>query len=371
MRNNTIHTLLRELWTPDGTTRRALESSLGLSRPTLDKALSELMNRGLVAPAGTRSEGGGRPATVFRVNGDTCVVVGVDLELPQLSFVVSDLWGEPLHRLTLDVDDGQRDPLALLREVGETLTEWMDSLGVPWPRVGGLGVALPAFVTDGVATFAGATMPSWHRVAVQNALEREISTRVHVHHDTHLMAMAEAHALGWKEGALLYIALRPGLSGDVRFGASLLVDGRAYRGGHGHGGSLYRAFVTGEELKNRAHDKRFEMLVDRAVGVLVHAVTLLDPTLIVIHAELLGEDEEAFIAGCRRRLREALVGEFPDLHKVTRAVARGTTAACGAAVAVVQHLRDNPEELLAHEGGERGRSTSQAPRSTASKRKRR
>lgn len=371
MKENTTHRILRELWNHDGTTRRALELELGLSRPTLDKALAALVDRGLVTPVGTRSAGGGRPATVFRLNGDTCVVVGADLELPQLSFVVADLWGEPLHRMTADVKDGRRDPLALLRGVSETLTQWMDSLGVPWARVGGMGVALPAFVTDGVATFAGPTMPSWHRVAVQGALEREIPIRVHVHHDTHLMALAEAHALGWSKGALLYVALRPGLSGDVRFGASLLVDGRPYRGGHGHGGSLYKAFVAGEQLTSRDRDERLDLLVDQAVEFLVHAVTLLDPNRIVILAELLGADEEAFITGCRRQLREALVGEFPDLHKVTRAVARGTTAACGAAVAVVQHLRDNPEELFVKEGGDRGKISYGARRSTVTKRKRR
>lgn len=351
MRRDTTYRLLRELWNPDGATRRALEMSLGLSRPTLNKVLAELVERGIVAPAGTHSEGDGRPATVFRLNGDACAVVGVDLELPQLSFVASDLWGEPLHRLTLDVGDGHRDPLALLRGVGERLTEWVDSLGVPWPQVGGVGVALPAFVTDGVATFAGETMPPWRGVAAQNALEREIPVHVHVHHDTHLMALAEAHALGWNKKALLYVALRPGFSGDVRFGASLLVDGRPYRGGHGHGGSLYRAFVAGRELEGRDREERLALLVDRALGVLVHAVTLLDPSLIVVHAELLGEDEETFIARCRGRLREALAGEFPDMCKFTGAVARGAAAACGAAIAVVQHLRDNPEHLLRNEGG--------------------
>lgn len=352
MRDDTVFAVLRELWTPNGATRREIESSLNLSRPTVDKALAELIGRGLVAPVGTRAYRGGRPATVFRVNANVCSVVGVDLELPQLDCVLADLWGNPLHRLTLSVAVGSDDPIALLREVGETIAGWLESLAATCPRVGGVGVAVPAFVTDGVASFAGATMPTWRGVAIAGVLEREIPAPIHVHHDTHLMALAEARACHLDGEVLLYLALRPGLSGEVRFGASLLVGGRPYRGGHGHGGSLFRAFVGKEELDGRTPEDRVVLLVDRAVGFLVHAVTLLDPERIVIHGGLLGDEEEAFVAGCRRRLRETLGGEFPALQEVARAVERGPAAALGAVLSVVEHLRDNPQPLFAHQGGE-------------------
>lgn len=352
MRDDTVFAVLRKLWTPDGATRREIESSLNLSRPTVDKALAELMGRGLVAPVGTRAYRGGRPATVFRVSADVCSVVGVDLELPQLDCVLADLWGNPLHRLTLSVEAGSADPIALLREVGERIAGWLESLAATCPQVGGVGVAVPAFVTEGVASFAGATMPSWRGVAIAGILEREIPAPVHVHHDTHLMALAEARARQLDGEVLLYLALRPGLSGEVRFGASLLVGGRPYRGGHGHGGSLFRAFVGREELDGRTPEDRVVLLVDRAVGFLVHAVTLLDPERIAIHAALLGDEEEAFIAGCQRQLRAALAGGVPALPEVTRAVERGPAAALGAAMVVIQHLRDNPQPLFAHQGGE-------------------
>lgn len=369
MSANSTSRLLQALWDPDGATRRELESSLGLSRPTVDRALADLVSRGLVVPVGTRSLRGGRPATVYRLDGSVCSVVGVDLELPQLTFVLSDLWGNPQESLTLALDGGSEDPVPLLRQVGEELTEWLTSLSITWPRVGGVGVALPAFVTNGVASFAGETMPSWRGVTVREILEREIPARVHVHHDTHVMALAEAWGSGWTEGTLLYVALRPGLAGEVRFGASLLVDGRPYQGAHGHGGSLYRAYVAREEMEGCSAKERVDLLVERAVGFLVHAITLLDPERVVFHAELLGADAEAFLAGCRRRLRMELAGEFPDQHKVTLAVERGPAAARGAAIAVVGHLRDNPEALFTEQGGERGRRSSRAKRNTVTPRR--
>jgi len=363
-----VHSLLRAVWNPAGVTRRELESSLALSRPTVDKALAELQRLGLVRPDGTRALRGGRPATVFRLDGGIRSVIGVDLELPQLTFVLADLWGDPLHHLTLSVADAPADPIPLLCYVGEELTTWLDTLGVPWPHVAGVGIALPAFVNDGVASFMGATMPAWRGVAVQATLQREIPASVYVHHDTHLMALVEARALGWTDGVLLYVALRPGLNGDVRFGASLVLDGRAYRGAHGHGGSLYRAFVAGEEMNNLDGKDRVALLVERAIGPLVHAVPLFDPERVAIYAEMLGTEEGAFIAGCRRRLREALAGEFPNLHKVTRAEERGPTAARGAALAVVQHLRDSPETLLEEKGGDTGKSLRRSPGNTVKER---
>jgi hypothetical protein len=350
----TRYTVFRELWNPTGVTRKEIEASLGLSRPTVDKAIAELARRGFITPMGTRSVRGGRPATVFRLDGGIRSVVGIDLELPQLTFVLSDLWGDPLHQRTLSVADSLADPVPLLGHVVEELAGWLNTLGVPWRQVAGIGIALPAFVNDGVASFLGATVPSWRGVAVQNILESEIPAPVHVHHDTHLMALAEARALGWSGSVLLYVALRPGLNGEVRFGASLLVDGRAYRGAHGHGGSLYRAFVAKEEMEGCSAEERVDLLVDRALGFLVLAVTLGDPERVVFHAGMLGEDAEAFLAGCQRRLREMLAGEFPNQHKMTLAVEHGPSAALGAAIAVVQHLRDNPEALFAEEGGDTG-----------------
>lgn len=355
MRTNTVQEVLRAVWTSVGATRRELEAILSLSRPTVDKAIGELQRLGLVGPVGTRSLRAGRPATVFRLDGGVRVAVGVDLELPQLSFVLSDLWGEPLHQATRSVASGPDDPVPLLRYVTDELTEWLDALRVPWSRVAGVGVALPAFVSNGVANFAGEAMPAWRGVTAREALERDLPAPVHVHHDTHVMALAEARALGWTD--LLYFTLRPGIHGDVRFGASLVVDGHAYRGAHGHGGSLYRAFVPGEELSCLGAKKRVALLVERAVGPLVHAVTLFDPERVVIHAEMLGADEPLFIEGCRRRLREALAGEFPDTLKVAPAQERGPTAALGAAIAVVQDLYENPAVLLAS-GGETGKNAS-------------
>jgi hypothetical protein len=307
---------------------------------------------------------------VFRLNGGIRSVVGIDLELPQVTFVLSDLWGNPLHQQTLTVADSLADPVSVLGYLAEEISGWLATLGVPWRQIAGIGIALPAFVNDGVASFLGATMPSWRGVAVQNILESEIPAPVHVHHDTHLMALAEARALAWSGSVLLYVALRPGLNGEVRFGASLLVDGRAYRGAHGHGGSLYRAFVAKEEMEGCSVEERVGLLVDRALGFLVHAVTLGDPERVVFHAEMLGEDAWPFLAGCQRRLREELVGEFPNQRKVTLAVERGPAAALGAAIAVVQHLRDNPEPLFVEEGGDSGSNAHTAVSSRPAKKRR-
>jgi len=350
-----MHTVLQTLWDPAGATRRELEARLDLSWPTVDKAIGELRRLGLVGPVGTRSLRAGRPATVFRLDGGVRVAVGVDLELPQFSFVLSDLWEEPLHQATRSLASGPDDPVSLLRYVTDELTEWLDALRVPWSRVAAVGVALPAFVRNGVATFAGETMPSWRGVAARETLERDLPVPVHVHHDTHLMALAEARAAGWTDGVLLYFTLRPGLHGDVRFGASLVLDGWPYRGAHGHGGSLYRAFVSGEELSGLGAKKRVALLVERAVGPLAHAVTLFDPGRVAIHAEMLGAEAPLFIEGCRRRLREALAGEFPDTLKVAPAEERGPAAALGAAIAVVQDLYEDPALLLAS-GGETGKN---------------
>ncbi|MBC7093814.1 ROK family protein [Candidatus Bipolaricaulota bacterium] len=341
--------VLRAAWTPAGVTRRELEVNLSLSRPTVDKALAELRRLDLVHPWGTRAPWGGRPAVVFRVHGEARLALGVDVELPRLEFVLTDLWGTALHAKSLIVE-GLANPATVLRHVAEELRRWAKEVGLRWPKVAGIGLGLPAFLTDGTANFVGQTLPAWHRVPARQILEREFPIPVRIHHDMHLMALAEAHQGGWDDDVLLYFALRPGLHGDIRIGASVLVDGNVYLGAHGHGGALYRAFVEPGELAGLSPRKQIDLLVDRATNPLVHAVTLFDPGRVVIHAEMLGEQEPLFIEGCRRRVQKALEGEFPDAVEVAPARARGPTAALGAAITVVRDLYANPAPLLAQRG---------------------
>jgi len=346
MFNKSAAAVLQALWWSEGLTRRELTSMLGLSRPTVDKAIKELLALDLITPLGRRPSGGGRPALSFMLNATARLVLGVDLELPHLDVILADLRGLPVKTKRTKLTGDLSDPLATLSRLADLLRAWTEEAGHPWGQVAGVGVGVPGFIVDGLVSILGRNLPTWLRVPAQKVLEERLGVPVQVNHDVHFMALAEAQRGGWNSRVLLYLALRPGLRGDMRLGASLLLHGEIYPGAHGNGATLYRAFVGPEELEGLAGEALAERLAERLTSSLVHAVTLFDPDRVVIQAEALGDLEPLFLERCRRHLEQALAGEFVGPVEVVPARVRGPSGAQGAAIGVVQGLARWPERLF-------------------------
>lgn len=343
--------LLRTLWRNGPLTRRAMEDLLHISRPTLDKLIKDLLRRDLLSPCGVTRERGGRPAALFRLNPRARLALGMDLELPGLYLVVADLFGEVLHEKDLRLPNDLSSPQETLRRVSGLLLDWLEKLGIPWERAVGVGVGMPAFFEEGgMVTVKGENLPTWIRVPAGEILERELGLPAIVGHDVHLMALAESHRAGLEDRVMLYLAFRTGVRGDVRMGACLLVRGRVYRGAHGNGGSLHRAFVGPEELRGRAPGEAAAVVAKALSPTIVQLIYFTDPEVVVINAEELGELAGPVVERVRDHISAALQEEPIGPVEIRRALAVEAPGALGAALAVIQDLFSHPERLLREEG---------------------
>lgn len=355
-----LKNLLQNMWSPsevrvlqallDGgpATRGELALRTRLSRPTVERALRALIRKDLVQAIGPRPSGGGRPPVAYAPRSQARLFAGVDLELPRVDMILTDLTGEPLARTSFSLDGTGLDPTATLRRVSLRLQEWVEEAGYPWGLVLGLGVAFPGPVAGGLGSLLGETLPTWIRVPIQAMLERELRVPVRAFHDLHLLALAEARLGGWKDEIMLLLSLRPGLRGEVRFGASVLLDGQPYWGAHGNGGALLQAYVPARELSGPA---RLERLAEALAGRAVHPVALLDPDRVVVEAGLLGEEAPRFLRRFRERLEGLLHGEYPGPLRISLAKGGEFGGALGAALAVQGELVRSPEIFL-RKGGD-------------------
>ncbi|MGC9529193.1 MAG: ROK family protein [Candidatus Bipolaricaulaceae bacterium] len=338
--------VLQALWASDGMTRRELELRLNLSRPTVERAVRTLERLDLIQAMGKRTSGVGRPATVFQLQEQSHLALGIDVELPGLTVAATDLRGEVIRSDSWTLTDGLDDPIGTLNQVSADLRRWLREVGIADQRVVGVGLGVPAAVADGQMTILAPNLPQWVRVPAQVVLEERLRLPVWVSHDVHCLALAEARRAGWEDDILLYLALRPGLHGDMRMGASLLLRGRPYLGAHGGGATLHRAFAAQTDLANLAPDARAERLVNRLLQDVVQATLFSDPHRVVIEADCLGESASAFLELFREKLIAALEGQASLPVEVVAAQADGSAGAQGAAVAVLRDLHSHPERLL-------------------------
>jgi len=325
-----------------------------LSRPTVDRIIRRLLERGIVKEDGRMSSSGGRRPVLYRFNERAGYVFGVDLEIPQLELVVTDLHGQPLARRARRLPD-EEGVEPILRFVRDEILDLAEQAAVPWERVVGIGLGAPAFLSGDLITISGRNLPSWTDIPAKAILEEPLRVPVYVDNDANYMALAESYCMSYADEVLVYVTLRQGARGDIRMGGSVLIGGRVFHGAHGNAVSLQHAYVElGEEgrlewivqdVLDSSDDPQeiVSKLRDRLIVQILNLVTLFDPSRVVINAGILGRYESLFIEECEEVLKSELGENLGWQIKVTRAEDREFTCAKGAALFVLQDLFSRPE----------------------------
>lgn len=128
-------------------TRPQLGEVLGLSRPTLSAAITELELHELVVKTGERQGQVGRKASIYRVAASAGHVIAVDAGSTHIRLRVSALDRRLLHSRVYRLPEsqlllGEEISAAVAEEVEETLT----ATETGWGPLRALGIALPARV---------------------------------------------------------------------------------------------------------------------------------------------------------------------------------------------------------------------------------
>ncbi len=200
----------------------------GLSRPTINEIVDELVGADLVVPSVKRSRGGG---SLLRFHKEAGVLFGVDLEVGHISILMANLAGEVIGRTNT------RSPFGISAAATVVLVrEMMDTL---------LGEA--SLTADDVHctvfTVPGAVAPLTGKLSLVPSLPElegadlpalmDLTSPVLVENDMQAAVRAESWrgvALGRKNVA--YLGANDGI------GAALQIDGQLYAGAHGMAGEL-------------------------------------------------------------------------------------------------------------------------------------
>jgi len=337
-------------------TKNDICACLNLSRPTVDRAITMLLERGLVERDGYGPSEGGRRAVLYEFNEQAHYAIGGDLELPELNLVLCGLDGMPIASKGFTVPDHcVADPRRSLKFVSESIRELLNEERVALDRVVGISLGVPAFLKGDTITISGYNLPQWVQVPAKPILERLLGVPVSVDNDVNFMALSENHAMGYEDRVTGYIALRRGLKGGIRMGGSILLEGKVFHGGGGNAASLQRAYVKAGKLKGlfdknitsmAAVEELTSLVADSLIEPIMHMVMLFDPNRLIINAAVLERAEEAFIEGVSARLRASLSGEFKWEFEVSMAQDRRFGCAKGGALFVLKGVFNQPAALI-------------------------
>ncbi|KND36288.1 ROK family transcriptional regulator, partial [Streptomyces acidiscabies] len=206
----------------------------GLSRPTVEGVVEDLIGAGLVVEEAadvTVVRRQGRPARRFRFRAEAGYLLGLDIGAHRVSAVVADLDGRVLGAQDRGVAEGASAEERLER-ARTVVAELLRRAGVPRSALRAVGVGTPGIVeTDGTVRLCAA-LPEWTGLRLGERLSRSFKCPVLVENDANAAAVAEH----WKGAAVDsddVVLVLAGLSP----GAGSLIGGRLHRGyGGGAGG---------------------------------------------------------------------------------------------------------------------------------------
>jgi predicted NBD/HSP70 family sugar kinase len=360
--------VLHALRATDCATLTEITRVTGLSRPTVEGVVEDLIGAGLVVEKAAEEGAArrqGRPARRYRFRAEAGHLLGLEIGPHRVAALLSDLDGRVLGAQAREVEE-TADADERLDRLRGAVAELLRRAGVPRSSLRAVGAATPGIVEAGGTVRLGTALPGWTGLPLGERLSRSFKCPVLVENDANAAAVAEHwKGAGTESDDMVFVLA--GLSP----GAGALIGGRLHRGFGGAAGEIGALHLLGRDVtpetllsttdeplhpldeqavaqvfaKAKEGDQRARAAVDRFIQRLVHDVAALvlalDPELVVVGGWAAGLD------GVLEPLRRELERYCLRVPKVALSILGEAAVSMGALRLALDHVE---EQLFAVEG---------------------
>ncbi|MEU2723597.1 ROK family transcriptional regulator [Streptomyces smyrnaeus] len=217
--------------------RAELAGLLGAAASTVSLAVSQLVERGLIAEEGTQPSTGGRPRKVLRLGGADGFAVAADLggRHARVGVVLPGGGLTNVSTVQFAIADG---PEAALPRLAETLQALAEDHGRG--RLRGVGLSLPGPVDVASGTVVmPSRMPGWNRFPIIDWLQERFGVPAAADNDANCMAVGEHTVRPAEHRQSIMVKIGSAI------GAGVIADGRLFRGATGAAGEITHIRVDG------------------------------------------------------------------------------------------------------------------------------
>ncbi len=321
-----------------------LAVATGLSRPTVDAVIGDLIKLAPVRPAAARqSPGAGRPARAHVFDPEAGRVAGIDVGAGRIRAWIADLAGGVVGRAETKVPAGT-DGTGRIELVRDVVRGAMIDSGAEVVALRSAGVGVPGILDHDGRITRSLAVPEWIGTELSGPLSAALGCPVVVENDIKLAALAEQR-LRVDADDLVFLQI------GHRISAALIMNGTILQGRHrlaGELGSLrgmrwtetsargrlrWRTARTGRQVfaLGRAGDQRAateikEFCAEIAPKIATIALTV-DPGLIIIGGGLSRAGDDLIMPLTAAVRRMLMTDEMPVIT-TSRLTSEGTL--CGA-----------------------------------------
>jgi predicted NBD/HSP70 family sugar kinase/predicted transcriptional regulator len=209
-----------------------------LSRPTINKIITELLDEDIIQKNGYRISSGGRHPVLYSLNTHSWYAVGIDFEFPPMRMIVTDMYANIVFSKKWEHKYGDSED-AVVKAIIFYIRECMESIHISSKNIVGIALGIPGTVDieNNVPTII-TRIPQFQGKAINKIISDELGVDVYVRNDAHLFAMIDSRMLELQNKNLLYIAYRTGI------GMAILINGVPYEGNLGNSGFIGHTIVN-------------------------------------------------------------------------------------------------------------------------------
>lgn len=222
--------IIKNLYLKGANTASEICTEVGISLPTVNSLLSDLMSSGEVIKQGRAESQGGRKPDLYRLAEDAFYVLSVDLSKFTINLCLYSCHNKPItekecHKLVLNNERETFDRIADLIEA------YLQKSGIPSEKIIAIGISMPGLV-DAVGG-VNYTYLRFGRKTLLDSFEERFQKKVFLENDARAMTLAE-----FKFGPDHTHKNVLGVFVGWGIGLGIIIDGKIYRGASGFAGEF-------------------------------------------------------------------------------------------------------------------------------------
>ena len=229
------HSAILDLIRSSGTvTRVDLADRSGLTGASISRVVKQLLADGLIIETGLGDPTGGKRATLLQFNPRARHAVGIAIDTPSTTYVVTDMSGRVIEQVSAR-GIGRDTPGTAIKRITAELEDLIVRANIEPSTLVGVGVALAGRQGGGGMRLlrTNASKYAWEPFAVLDTLSAEIDHPIVVENDSTCAAIGEFWAgriPSANDFATVYMA--------AGFGLGLVTKGDVYRGSSSNVGEI-------------------------------------------------------------------------------------------------------------------------------------
>lgn len=251
-------------------TRVEISAMTGISQPTVNAIISELVSARIVVEKGLTGSSGGRKAAVYELNTAYAHAIVLVVEQSKLRYqvidLVSNICEEHICPRTAKED--------ICRRIVQTVTE----LQASYDNVQALVIGVPGSVDQEGVVYAIPDIPEFEEFALGKTLASALSMQVKIMNDINATALGYVNKSYPESHHMIYLHVGNGL------GAGLIADSRLLLGAGCFAGEIgFMQLGTDEYmLEETFHGQLEQSGYDKIARVTINLISLFNPSLVVI-----------------------------------------------------------------------------------------